>query len=115
MGATEKGTSLADLAHAAERYGMKARGVRLPVDKLADQKLPLIALIKPGHYVLVDAAGPSTVSYWDPGPRPTLPGSNRRCDYRLWEQMWTGVALCLDNVSPTRAAHGPINSKDEKP
>ncbi len=42
----------------ASRNGLKLQGVALSAKCLANQKLPLVALISPGHVVLVEAVTP---------------------------------------------------------
>src|SRR5260221_3603495 len=58
MQTSEEGTSLQQWAKAAAKRGIPATGVALTVKGLQQQTFPLLALIQPGHFVLVDRVTP---------------------------------------------------------
>lgn len=96
MQTSDQGTSLRALADVAERHGLRARGLRLSHQGLLGQKLPAIALIVPGHFVLVERAHPLRVWVWDPDANgPGKPGT-RQFSRREWANVWGGVALTLE-------------------
>jgi len=100
MGTSDQGTTLAALAFAAKAHGFSAQGLALTPKGLAEQTLPVIALVAPGHYVLVEAALPSGVTVWDPDARGVGPADRRAVPQAVWGRMWRGVALALH--SPTQ-------------
>jgi ABC-type bacteriocin/lantibiotic exporter with double-glycine peptidase domain len=101
------GTALVALRDAAVRHGLRLEGVRLTTKGLAKQRLPLIALIAPGHYVLVEAVTPSpshplphgpigtpsSVSVWDPDAKGPGVAGRRGFTVAEWEKAWSGAAL----------------------
>ncbi|MCA1596468.1 MAG: hypothetical protein LC772_08610 [Chloroflexi bacterium] len=93
MKTDEWGTTMAALARTAGRHGFKAEGKRVTLKGLLEQKLPLIALVAPGHFVIVERASDQEVTYWNPvgptdGVTQTVPVSD-------WQRMWDGVVLTL--------------------
>ena len=102
MGTDGDGTTLKALAAAAERRGLRPKGQELAPAALREQQLPLIALLDPGHYVIVDKVYGLGVQVWDPDGQGV--GKPSRKTYRLgeWEQAWHGVVLTLVR-SPARA------------
>jgi predicted double-glycine peptidase len=104
MKTDERGTTLAAMAEAAKRRGLRARGMQLTQNGLLKRKLPLIALSAPGHYVLVEAVQapsalllrPGGVEVWDPdGAGPGEPGE-RRYSLEEWGRLWTGMVLVVE-------------------
>ncbi len=95
MGTDYQGRTLAALARVAQRHGFAARGLELTWKGLWEQPLPLIALIEPGHYVLVDAVTEDSVLVWSPGARGQGQAVARRYSLKEWEQVWNGIALVL--------------------
>jgi hypothetical protein len=96
MGTDERGTSLAAMAEAARKRGFRARGLQLTEKGLPEQKLPLIAVLQPGHYVLVEAADGRSVRVWNPDALgPGRPGTK---EYTLddWRRFWSGIVLTVD-------------------
>lgn len=92
---THRGTTLLSIAKALRRRGFAATGFRLDYEGLRTKlagKAPAatIALVTPGHYVLVEDVAPFGVRYWDPeqGVRNVSP--------EAWEQLWGGVALVVE-------------------
>lgn len=99
----ERGTALAALADAARKHGFQPRGLALTqkglAETLAGQRSPVIALVLPGHYVLVEAAGPSQVTVWDPDAHGTGRGERRTVPLAAWRREWHGITLALAPAS----------------
>ena len=111
MKTSEQGTSLRALADVAGRHGLRARGLRLSHQGLLAQKLPAIALIVPGHFVLVERAHPLRVWVWDPDANgPGKPGT-RQFSRREWANVWGGVTLTLEAAA---GGSGSGNSSDRR-
>jgi predicted double-glycine peptidase len=97
----ERGTSLQALAEAARKRGLEANGLALTYrGLLRTLQAPspprfLVALIQPGHFVLVERADAEEVRVWDPSAGGAgRPGA--RCYPRHeWTQVWNGIALAL--------------------
>ena len=108
MATGEHGTSLAALAAAADRHGFRARGLALTQKGLIAQRLPVIALVAPGHYVLVEAAAPGGVTLWDPDAHGTGRSGREIVPLAGWQHRWQGVTLALalapGTVSAVRTA-----------
>ena len=54
---------------AARKRGFTAKGLMLTQKGLSEQKLPLIAVVFPGHYVIVESVKPDRITVWEPGER----------------------------------------------
>jgi hypothetical protein len=95
MGTDKDGTSIASIVVAAKKRGIPARGLMLTQKGLARQKLPLMAILAPGHYVLVQAVNPTSVTIWD--PYLNGPGKPEKRAMKLddWKKQWGGVAVAL--------------------
>ena len=108
MGTGENGTVLAALAAVAQKHGFRAQGLALTqkglAETLAARRLPVIALVAPGHYVLVEAASPAGVTLWDPDARGVGQGDRRSVPSAQWQHQWRGVTLALAPVSGKIAA-----------
>jgi len=92
----EMGTSLEALAETAKKYGFQPHGLQLTEKGLAHQRLPLIALIAPGHYVIVDKVGLFSVEIWDPYGKGIGRPASRTIPMKQWKQLWrNGIALSL--------------------
>ena len=60
---------------------------------LAKQILPIIALIAPGHFVIVESVTLSGVAVWDPDAKgPGMPGQ-KTYSATEWAKVWDGIAL----------------------
>ena len=101
-----RGTTLAALAKAAEKHGLHPRGLKLTWDGLwkitngpdgkRDAPDYLVALIHPGHYVLVEDVRAGEVDVWDPSANGADQPGNHRYPRAEWGKIWDGVALRLD-------------------
>jgi len=97
MKTSENGTSIAALAESAKRHGfVKARGLALTQKGLAEQKLPLVALMDAGHFVVVEHIDSQDVHVWDPDAQGVGQAAQRDYSVRNWQQAWhAGIALAL--------------------
>lgn len=99
MQTSERGTALAALAGVARKHGFQPQGLALTqkglMQTLAAPGRPIIALIAPGHYVLVEAAAPVGVTVWDPDALGIGRGERRTLPLSDWQRRWHGVALAL--------------------
>lgn len=95
MGTSDQGTTMAALADAAKARGFSPQGLALTQKGLAEQALPVIALVAPGHYVLVDAASLAQVTIWDPDAHGIGHGGSRIVPIAEWRGMWRGATLIL--------------------
>ena len=105
MHTTEQGTALLDLAATAKRQGFAARGLALTPKGLAEQMLPVIALVTPGHYVLVDAVSAQIITVWDPDAHEQGYGRTVSIPAAQWKREWQGVTLALSSTPPVQTAH----------
>lgn len=95
MDTSERGTTLSALAGAARAHGFSAQGLALTPKGLGTQTLPVIALVVPGHYVLVEAVGAAGVTIWDPDASGVGHGGRRTVQPPVWGRMWRGMTLAL--------------------
>lgn len=102
MKTTGQGTSLAEVAEAAKRHGFAPQGLALTVRGLARQTLPAIALVTPGHYVLVEHVSPGTVTVWDPDARGIGHGASGTVRLADWQHEWQGTTLVLTAMQVAR-------------
>lgn len=107
MGTSERGTALAALAAGAQRHGFMPEGLALTqkglAETLAARRLPVIVLVRPGHYMLVEAATLAGVSVWDPDARGIGRGDHRAIPLTRWQHRWHGVTLAL--ARPVQETH----------
>jgi Peptidase C39 family len=98
LGTTHEGTSLAALEKAARKHGFpEAEGVQVTMTGLKSQKLPLIAVLMPGHFVLVEKLeGDGSVTFWDANAEGIGKEGRRTVSATVWQTLCpTGVALRL--------------------
>ena len=69
MKTSHEGTSLEALAKAAQRRGIEAKGFAVTEAGLRKVPLPCVALLMPGHLVLLDELGAGGARVWDPSAR----------------------------------------------
>lgn len=110
MKTSEQGTTLAALAETAERHGLAAQGLSLTqkglARTLAAPHSSAVALVSPGHYVLVEAAGPSGVTVWDPDGGGQGRGLRRALGLAEWQGIWQGTTLALSPVQGLQPGRG---------
>ena len=87
------GTSLAEMQKAAKAHGLSTKAVALTQKGLAAQKTPLITLLNPGHFVLVEAVSAKDVTVWDPDAKGIGAGDRRVFGLKDWKGQWSGEAL----------------------
>lgn len=95
MCTSAEGTTLAALATAAKKRGFAARGLALTAKGLARQKLPVIALLTPGHFVLLESFTPTGVTIWDPSVGGVGKGARHNMTTAQWNEAWHGITLAL--------------------
>lgn len=95
LGTNENGTSLKALADTAGKHGYATEGLSLTWDGLHKQPVPLVALLRPGHYVIVNNVGRLGVTVWDPNGAGLHKPSIRRLSPKSFTSEWTGIALVL--------------------
>lgn len=99
MKTSEKGTALAALAGAAQKRGFRPQGMALTqkglTETLAERRSPVIALVAPGHYVLVEAVSPAGILLWDPDALGVGRGERRTVPAAQWQSQWQGITLAL--------------------
>ncbi len=93
MATNAEGTTLASLAKVGAKQGISLRGAELTTEGLAEQKLPVVALIRPGHYVLVERVTGGKIGLWDPDAQGSGHSGRREIAVAEWEKTWTGMAL----------------------
>lgn len=95
MKSDEMGTTLQALSDAAKKHGFTPKGYELSQKGLIKQQFPLIALVAPGHYVIVEKASMDEVTVWDSnmvkGGKPAV----RDVPIKEWNEMWRGIVLAL--------------------
>lgn len=84
--------SFLDLRQAASKKGLESRVVQVDTGELQNLDTPFIALVRPGHYVVVTAAGNGEVKYVDPEHaeverKDTLEGFSR--DFKGYAMIFT--------------------------
>ncbi len=104
MGTDWQGTSVAAMVSVLKKHGLPATGLALTTKGLERQKLPVITLLSPGHYVIVESITKSGITVWDPAGGPPTPnlggdrsGKPARRTYRPeeWKPTWTGIAIAM--------------------
>jgi hypothetical protein len=88
----ENGTSVAALVSALKRRGFAAQGVKMTAQGLAQQARPFVALIAPGHFVIVEQAQGETVRFWNPK---SGTGTVQTVSAEEWRRAWDGIAVTL--------------------
>jgi hypothetical protein len=96
LGTDEHGTSLKALQEALKRRGIVSKGLKLTWAGLRKQRLPMVALVKPGHYVIVEAAPADFVRVWDPEAGGRGKPGVLRFSPEQWRARWDGVALVVE-------------------
>ncbi len=84
------GTDLLTLARTAERFGLRAEGVRMRLEHLAQVPLPLIAHYRGNHFVVVYRVSPTHVWIADPA------SGKEKLTQQEFAARWNGIALLLE-------------------
>lgn len=90
-----QGTSMLSMVQVAKKHGLDGKGMRLSFEALPKQPLPLIALLRPGHYVIVQKVTKDVVTTWDPSGRGLGKPGIRDYKLRHWLPAWSGVAMVI--------------------
>ena len=91
----ERGTSLLAMVKTTKKHGLNAKGLRLTDKGLSKQPLPLIALVRPEHYVIVEKVTKKEIQFWDPSGSGLNKPSTRRCSREAWTGAWSGIAMVI--------------------
>jgi ABC-type bacteriocin/lantibiotic exporter with double-glycine peptidase domain len=84
-----RGVSVSDLSRVAERIGLRANAVRVCPSFLDVMALPAVAHLTTGHYVVVFARGPGTLTIGDPARGVvTVPDSD-------FLRSWGGIVVLI--------------------
>ncbi len=94
------GTTLYAMQQFAVKNGWpKAEGVQINLKNLLKQKQPIVAFLKPCHYVVITHMTPTSLTIWDPDGKPNTegPGSPKIDNVTLneWNSSFSGNALIL--------------------
>lgn len=92
--------SIQELKEFVEMKGLKAYGVRVEVEQLDTVQFPIIALVKPDHYIVLLSAGTEGYTLIDPekGQRPFTYSSKETL-----KNIWTGNILTFGEDPNGRA------------
>ena len=88
-GISRDGCSAADIAQAAQGYGLEARGWRREPEQLHRMELPLILFWEFDHFLVLEGVGRNAFYVNDPA------NGHRRIDAGEFSKLFTGVALAL--------------------
>jgi len=104
MGTNEHGVNVASVVETGRRHGISMEGVVLTQKGLSEQRLPVIALIAPGHFVLVDAVEEQTVTVWDPDANGVGKGAASTLPVSEWTSRWKGIAVTAKSDALVKTA-----------
>lgn len=85
-----RGTSLLALKKISENQGLRSRGLKLPIGKLADLPTPAIAHVHDDHFVVLRSVDASGVVVDDPSI------GRLRMSIASFGRAWDGVVLVFD-------------------
>ncbi len=89
------GTSLRQLA--AWRSAWPGGGGRgTDAGRVGEAGIALIALLKPGHYVLVERVSGQGVRVWNPDAEGTGRAGTKTYTLAEWQGVWSGIALSVE-------------------
>ena len=93
MKTSKDGTSMKAMSDASAKRGVMLKGLRVTPKGLKQQKLPLIALVIPGHYIIIESMDENTVQTWDASGAGISKPARRTIKMKDFEKMWDGVVL----------------------
>lgn len=96
---TSEGTTLLAMVNTAKKHGLAAQGVSLTKKGISRQPLPLIALVMPGHYVLVEKISNDHITVWDPSGNGLGKSASRTYHWTDWMVRWSGAAMVIRTKS----------------
>jgi HlyB family type I secretion system ABC transporter len=94
------GASLKGLANAAENLGFNSRPVKATLDRLATQRLPVIAHWEGNHYIVVFEISSKYIIICDPGI------GQRKLTHEEFRQGWTGYCLLMEPTLALKKIEG---------
>jgi ATP-binding cassette, subfamily B, bacterial HlyB/CyaB len=94
------GASLKGLANAAEKLGFNSRPVKASLDRLATQRLPVIAHWEGNHYIVVFEINPQHVIVCDPAV------GQRKLTHAEFVKGWTGYCLLMEPTLALKKTEG---------
>ncbi len=101
-GVTRDGATAAGILRAARFHGLEAKGMRLEMDRLAEQRLPLIVFWQFNHFIVVEGFAEDAVFVNDPAK------GRLRLTHEEFSRGYTGIALVFaPGPAFTPAGHPP--------
>ncbi|RMF65863.1 MAG: NHLP family bacteriocin export ABC transporter peptidase/permease/ATPase, partial [Alphaproteobacteria bacterium] len=101
-GVTRDGATAAGILRAARFHGLEAKGMRLEMDRLAEQRLPLIVFWQFNHFIVVEGFGEDVVHVNDPAK------GRLKLAREEFSRGYTGIALVFaPGPAFTPAGHPP--------
>jgi HlyB family type I secretion system ABC transporter len=94
------GASLKGLANAVENLGFNSRPVKASLDRLANQKLPVIIHWEGNHYVVAFEIDPKYVIICDPAV------GQRKLTHQEFSAGWTGYCLLMEPTLSLQKTEG---------
>jgi YD repeat-containing protein len=101
--------SMEELRRIAEVKGLNAYGIKATIDQLDTIELPAIALLRPGHYIVVLSVNQKEYKIIDPekGERPITIYSKE-----ILERDWTGYLLAFGDETRQHAGQTVLTQKE---
>jgi hypothetical protein len=101
--------SLEDLRKTSNEKGVKASGVSVSLDQLNTMELPIIALINPGHYIVILSADDKSFKMVEPED-----GERTFTIYKqALEKVWTGYVLAFSEKDILAEKRFPLLTQAE--
>ena len=100
-GLTNKGTTMYGLYEAAQKKGLKAEGLKLSMDELANLDSPAIAHIEPDHFFVVEDVIGNNIRIIDPPKAPYI------LTKKEFQKSWDGKVLVVSKIQDKLEGEGP--------